>query len=593
MWTNIVGTVERSRVAALLDVRLEDPVPKLPKGSPWTKFKAAVYTRARWKQVGYCWLRLPVSGVLFAIVVGAWALSLAMVALPAYVAALPRDTAQLGLFGISQGPAAWLAAVLGAVGLVAAAPWLTLLAGRLDTALARWLLGPPPDEQAGRAGREGRDAAGPPPSTPPRPSAAASSATCTTAPSSASSPWPWTSAPPASASRPTPRAARRSSPRPTRRPRPPSRRSATSCAASTPSSSRTAASTPPCPPSSPARPIPVELTVDLPERPPAAVESAAYFVVSEALANIARHAHATRAHVGIVRTGDTLIVEVRDDGVGGADPVRGTGLRGLADRVVGLGGTHGRAQPGGRPDDRAGGAPMRILIAEDSVLLRAGLTRLLLDAGEDVIASVGDADQLMLAVERHQPDLAVVDVRMPPTNTDDGLRAALEIRARWPEIGILVLQPVRRGALRHRAARRPGASADGTGGLGYLLKDRVADVADFLVAVRRVGEGGTALDPEVVAQLLARSRQRDPLAALSPREREVLGAHGRGPLELRHRRDPRREREHRREARHQHLHQARPAPRRPQPPPCARRAAVAGGLGRPRRSVSRARPRRR
>ena len=160
---------------------------------------------------------------------------------------------------------------------------------------------------------------------------------------------------------------------------------------------------------------------------------------------------------------------------------------------------------------------MRILIAEDSVLLRAGLTRLLLDAGEDVIASVGDAEALVTAVERHRPDLAVVDVRMPPTNTDDGIRAALEIRKRWPEVGLLVLSQY----VEERYAT--DLLADDTAGLGYLLKDRVADVADFLAAVRRVGEGGTALDPEVVAQLLARSRRKDPLASLSPRERDVLG----------------------------------------------------------------------
>ena len=160
---------------------------------------------------------------------------------------------------------------------------------------------------------------------------------------------------------------------------------------------------------------------------------------------------------------------------------------------------------------------MRVLIAEDSVLLRAGLTRLLLDAGLDVIASVGDATALVEAVERHQPDLAVVDVRMPPTNTDDGLRAALTIRSKWPEVGILVLSQY----VEERYATE--LLAHDTAGLGYLLKDRVADVADFLGAVHRVAEGGTALDPEVVTQLLARSRRRDPLAALSPREREVLG----------------------------------------------------------------------
>lgn len=160
---------------------------------------------------------------------------------------------------------------------------------------------------------------------------------------------------------------------------------------------------------------------------------------------------------------------------------------------------------------------MRIVIAEDSVLLRVGLTGLLADAGEEVVAAVDNADDLLTVVERHRPDLAVVDVRMPPTFTDDGLRAALQIRARWPEVGILVLS---------QYVEETYASellADDTTGLGYLLKDRIAEVGEFLVAVRRVGAGGTALDPEVVAQLLARSRRRDPLGRLSPREREVLG----------------------------------------------------------------------
>ena len=160
---------------------------------------------------------------------------------------------------------------------------------------------------------------------------------------------------------------------------------------------------------------------------------------------------------------------------------------------------------------------MRIVIAEDSVLLRAGLTRLLVDAEYDVVATVDNADDLLTVVERHQPDLAVVDVRMPPTHTDDGLRAALQIRARWPAIGILVLSQY------VEETYATELLADDTAGLGYLLKDRIADVGDFLAAVRRVGERGTALDPEVVAQLLARTRRRDPLDRLSPREREVLG----------------------------------------------------------------------
>ena len=160
---------------------------------------------------------------------------------------------------------------------------------------------------------------------------------------------------------------------------------------------------------------------------------------------------------------------------------------------------------------------MRIVIAEDSVLLRAGLTRLLSEAGLDVVAAVGDAVELLDAIGRVQPDLAVVDVRMPPTNTDEGIRAAVEIRRRWPSIGILVLSQY----VEERYAT--DLLAGDTAGVGYLLKDRVADVRDFVDAVRRVGEGGTALDPEVVAQLLARSRRRDPLERLSPREREVLG----------------------------------------------------------------------
>ena len=160
---------------------------------------------------------------------------------------------------------------------------------------------------------------------------------------------------------------------------------------------------------------------------------------------------------------------------------------------------------------------MRIVIAEDSVLLRAGLTRLLVDEGEEVVATVGDADSLLDVVERHSPDLAVVDVRMPPTHTDDGLRAAIHVRSRWPDVGILVLSQY------VEETYATELLASDTGGLGYLLKDRVADVSEFMDAVRRVAAGGTALDPEVVAQLLARTRRRDPLARLSPREREVLG----------------------------------------------------------------------
>jgi DNA-binding NarL/FixJ family response regulator len=160
---------------------------------------------------------------------------------------------------------------------------------------------------------------------------------------------------------------------------------------------------------------------------------------------------------------------------------------------------------------------MRIVIAEDSVLLQEGLVRFLTEQGHHVVAAVGDATSLLGAVDEQRPDLAVVDVRMPPTHTDDGLRAALEIRRRWPDVAILVLS---------QYVEEQYASellADDRGGLGYLLKDRIADVGEFQAAVERVGSGATVLDPEVVAQILARSRRQDPLARLSPREREVLG----------------------------------------------------------------------
>jgi DNA-binding NarL/FixJ family response regulator len=160
---------------------------------------------------------------------------------------------------------------------------------------------------------------------------------------------------------------------------------------------------------------------------------------------------------------------------------------------------------------------MRVVIAEDSVLLREGLARLLDDGGFDVVGLAGDGEDLVRKVGAHRPDVAVVDVRMPPTHTDEGLRAALHIRERHPCTGVLVLSAY----VEERYAM--DLIAEGAQGVGYLLKDRVADVSRFTEAVRRVGEGGSALDPEVVAQLLGRARRDDPLQELTPREREVLG----------------------------------------------------------------------
>ena len=157
---------------------------------------------------------------------------------------------------------------------------------------------------------------------------------------------------------------------------------------------------------------------------------------------------------------------------------------------------------------------MRVAIAEDSVLLRKGLVLLLEEAGHEVVATAGDAEGFLRTVADSRPDACVVDVRMPPTFTDEGLRAALLVRDQWPDIGVLVLsQWVEERYATELIAGRPH-------GIGYLLKDRVADVAEFLDALDRVAAGGSALDPEVVAQLLARSRH--PLDNLTPREREVL-----------------------------------------------------------------------
>jgi DNA-binding NarL/FixJ family response regulator len=159
---------------------------------------------------------------------------------------------------------------------------------------------------------------------------------------------------------------------------------------------------------------------------------------------------------------------------------------------------------------------VRIVIAEDTVLLREGLAGLLEDAGHEVVARVGDAEALLAVVAEHQPEVAIVDVRMPPTYEDEGTRAAVEIRSRYPETAVLVLS-------QSVEARYAVELVRGGGGFGYLLKDRVLDVDDFLDAVRRVAAGGSALDPEVVATLLEPAGASDPLSALTAREREVLG----------------------------------------------------------------------
>ena len=165
---------------------------------------------------------------------------------------------------------------------------------------------------------------------------------------------------------------------------------------------------------------------------------------------------------------------------------------------------------------------MRVILAEDSALLREGLTRLLTDEGHEVVSAVGDGVALVEATAVHRPDLVVADVRMPPTHTDEGLRAALEIRHRWPEVGVLVLSQYveQRYAVQLLSAE--------SARVGYLLKDRVTDVDEFLAALERIASGGTAFDPEVVRQLLARTTHTDPLDRLTVREREVLAEMAQG-----------------------------------------------------------------
>jgi DNA-binding NarL/FixJ family response regulator len=159
---------------------------------------------------------------------------------------------------------------------------------------------------------------------------------------------------------------------------------------------------------------------------------------------------------------------------------------------------------------------VRVVIAEDSVLLREGVARLLEDEGHEVVGRAGDAAELITEVEKHTPDVAVVDVRMPPTHTDEGLKAALLMRQRWPSMGVLVLSQY----VEERYATE--LLTHDAGGIGYLLKDRVARVEEFMDALERVSQGGTALDPVVIRQLFARSRRTDPLSTLTERESRVL-----------------------------------------------------------------------
>jgi CheY-like chemotaxis protein len=283
-------------------------------------------------------------------------------------------------------------------------------------------------------------------------------------------------------------------------------------------------------------PVPVTVTGVPSDRLPDTVEAAAYYVVAEALTNVAKYAGASAARVRLELQETTVVIEVADDGVGGADVDAGTGLRGLADRVEALGGrldldspagggtilraaipcrsapeaaldarqrsTAGAARDvfaavKGRVVERSGGEeiPLRVVVAEDALLLRAGVVRVLEDASFEVVGQAGDAEGLIREVRARRPDVAVTDIRMPPTYTDEGLQAARLIRAELPATGVLLLSQY---AEETYALELLG---DGPAGVGYLLKDRISEPQAFVDAVRQVGRGGSVIDPEVVAAI--------------------------------------------------------------------------------------------
>ena len=260
--------------------------------------------------------------------------------------------------------------------------------------------------------------------------------------------------------------------------------------------------------------VPVALDAAAHRAPPE-VEAAAYYVACEALTNAVKHSSATAgpaadrparrrpAPAGRRRRGRRRRGERRHGPRGAGRPRRRSGR------------PAGHREPARRGDPDRGGVPVRVVIAEDTVLLREGLAGLLEDDGHDVVGRAGDAEVLLALVAEHEPDLAIVDVRMPPDYDDEGTQAAATIRRTHPETAVLVLS-------QHIETRHVVELVAAGGGFGYLLKDRVLDVDDFLDAARRVSEGGSALDPQVVSRLLSTQGAADPLAELSAREREVL-----------------------------------------------------------------------
>jgi signal transduction histidine kinase len=353
VWTLVVSSramavVERSRIAALLGEKIPDPVPPLRARGPWGRLVERVRSGARWRELAYNLLALPRGVLTYGLTALAWCGSATLLLLPLSVSALPGDSAKFGLFEVTRGPAALMAAAVGLGGLLVVAPWVTLTMARLDLATARWLLGPRRGDALGeqvtrletsraaavdsaeaerrRIERDLHDGA--------QQRLVALAMGLGTARERLDAD-PESGRQLVAEAHEEAKAALKEIRDLVRGIHPVILEDRGLDAALSAVVARS--------------PVPVTLTVEVAQRPPAAVESTAYFVVTEALTNVARHAQATRASVHIVRAGDRLVVEVSDDGVGGADPAAGTGLRGLRDRVTALGGTMHLVSPPGGP----------------------------------------------------------------------------------------------------------------------------------------------------------------------------------------------------------------------------------------------------
>ncbi len=310
-------------------------------------------------------------------------------------------------------------------------------------------------------------------------------------------------------------------------------------------------------------PIPVDLRRRSRSRCPTTSTITVYYVASEAIANAVKHAQATRIDVRVTRRNGHVEVRVADDGCGGARVAPGSGLAGLSDRVTAIGGRLALASEERARHDRRGGGAVRIVIGEDSALFREGLARLLADAGHEIVAKAGDAPSLEAAVHEHHPDVAMIDIRMPPDHDDDGARAPRRLRAAYPRLGILLLS--------QHIETRHSVELVSRGGFGYLLKDRVLDVDDFLDALARVAAGGSALDPEVVGPPAAPAPAGRGAGAAHAARARGAGPDGGGAHERGDREAARAQRAHRRDARRQRPRQAEPPQRRGRPPPRAGR----------------------